>query len=97
MAIALIQLLAWEPPYAVGVALKRPKKKKKKTNIAFSHKDVLTRYSFIIIWNKNYIVFIFITRYTIHNKNEFIPVHLKYISYINRNRVSNLQDMMSMC
>ena len=29
-ATALIQLLAWEPPYAVGAALKRPKKKKKK-------------------------------------------------------------------
>ena len=26
-AIALIQPLAWEPPYAVGVALKRLKKK----------------------------------------------------------------------
>ena len=28
-ATALIQPLAWEPPYAVGVALKRLKKKKK--------------------------------------------------------------------
>ena len=27
-AIALIQPLAWKPPYAPGVALKRPKKKK---------------------------------------------------------------------
>ena len=27
-AIALIQRLAWELPYAAGVALKRPKKKK---------------------------------------------------------------------
>ena len=27
-AIAPIRLLAWEPPYAVGVALKRQKKKK---------------------------------------------------------------------
>ena len=27
-AAALIQPLAWEPPYATGVALKRPKKKK---------------------------------------------------------------------
>ena len=25
-----IRLLAWEPPYAVGAVLKRPKKKKKK-------------------------------------------------------------------
>ena len=30
VAIALIRLLAWEPPHALGVALKRPKKKKKK-------------------------------------------------------------------
>ena len=29
-AVALIRPLAWEPPYALGVALKRPKKKKKK-------------------------------------------------------------------
>ena len=28
-AIALIQPLAWGPPYAEGAALKRPKKKKK--------------------------------------------------------------------
>ena len=30
VAIAPIQPLAWEPPYATGVVLKRPKKKKKK-------------------------------------------------------------------
>ena len=29
-AVALIRLLAWEPLYATGVALKRKKKKKKK-------------------------------------------------------------------
>ena len=28
-AVALIQSLAWEPPYAVGAALKKKKKKKK--------------------------------------------------------------------
>ena len=28
-AAALIRPLAWEPPYALGAALKRPKKKKK--------------------------------------------------------------------
>ena len=28
-ATALIRPLAWEPPYAAGAALKRPKKKKK--------------------------------------------------------------------
>ena len=31
-AAALIQPLAWEPPYAVGAALKRQKTKKKKMN-----------------------------------------------------------------
>ena len=30
VATAPIQPLAWEPPYAVGVALKRPKKKNKR-------------------------------------------------------------------
>ena len=29
-AVALIQPLAWEPPYAVGAALKRQKNKKQK-------------------------------------------------------------------
>ena len=29
-AVALIRLLAWELPYAMGAALKRPKGKKKK-------------------------------------------------------------------
>jgi len=31
-AVALIRPLAWESPYAVGVALKRQKTKNKKTN-----------------------------------------------------------------
>ena len=38
MATALIQPLAWEPPYTVGVAqekAKRQKKKKKKKNMDF--------------------------------------------------------------
>ena len=34
-AVALIRPLAWEPPYATGVALKRPKKKKKKKDRNF--------------------------------------------------------------
>ena len=34
-AIALIRPLAWESPYAMGVALKRPKKKKKKKKKKF--------------------------------------------------------------
>ena len=29
-AVALIRPLAWEPPYTMGVALKKKKKKKKK-------------------------------------------------------------------
>ena len=33
VAAALIQPLAWEPPYAMGAALKRPKKKKKKMHV----------------------------------------------------------------
>ena len=33
-AVALIRSLAWEPPYAEGVALKSKKKKKKK-NLCF--------------------------------------------------------------
>ena len=33
-AVAPVQSLAWEPPYAVGAALKRPKKKKKKVYFA---------------------------------------------------------------
>ena len=32
-AVALIQLLAWEPPYATNVALKSKKKKKKKKKV----------------------------------------------------------------
>ena len=31
-AITLIRPLAWESPYAVGAALKRPKKQNKQTN-----------------------------------------------------------------
>ena len=36
-AVAPIRLLSWEPPYVVGAALKRPKKKKK--NDFFSRKS----------------------------------------------------------
>ena len=37
---ALIQPLAWEPPYALVMALKRPKKKKKKqVGCAFKQVD----------------------------------------------------------
>ena len=34
-AVALVRPLAWEPPYAVGLALKRPKTKKKTKNSYF--------------------------------------------------------------
>ena len=37
-ALALIRPLAWEPPYAVGAALKRQKdQKKKKINLRSAH------------------------------------------------------------
>jgi len=39
-ATALIRLLAWEPPYAMGVALKRQKKKKKKKRSKDSKQDL---------------------------------------------------------
>ena len=32
-AVALIRPLAWEPPYAVGMALKRQEKKKKRNHL----------------------------------------------------------------
>ena len=38
--IALIQPLAWEPPYAVGVALKRQEKKKKKKKATTRNKKI---------------------------------------------------------
>ena len=38
-ATALIRLLAWEPPYAIGAALKRQKKKKKKLKIKIKKKE----------------------------------------------------------
>ena len=42
-AVALIQSLAWEPPYALGVALKRQKKKKKKTKKKEKRKESIYR------------------------------------------------------
>ena len=41
-AVAPIRPLAWEPPYAAGVALKRQKTKKKKQN---KQRSVLPSYS----------------------------------------------------
>ena len=43
-AVALVRPLAWEPPYATGVALKRQKEKKKLTELinvlqTSSHQD----------------------------------------------------------
>ena len=40
-SVALIQLLTWELPYATGVALKRPKKKKKKCTNRVIEKGLL--------------------------------------------------------
>ena len=45
MAAALIWPLAWESPYATGVALKRQKKKKKKKNVL----EIKISYKFIVI------------------------------------------------
>ena len=35
--VALIRTLAWEPPYALGVALKKSKQKKKRPSFKKSH------------------------------------------------------------
>ena len=43
-AVAPIQSLAWEPPYAVGVALKRQKKRPKKPKTEFKTLKVLYDY-----------------------------------------------------
>ena len=37
VATALIRPLAWEPPYAVGVALEKAKRQKKKKKISVLH------------------------------------------------------------
>ena len=43
MAVALIQPLAWEPPYAVGVALEKVKiQKNRKTNKQTKRIDVVS-------------------------------------------------------
>ena len=39
-AVALIRPLAWELPYAAGVALKRQKQKKKHTNLLSTSKSL---------------------------------------------------------
>ena len=41
-ATPLICLLAWKPPYAEVVALKRQKKKKKKNLLLYFHNDPMT-------------------------------------------------------
>ena len=47
-ATAQIQSLAWEPPYAVGAALKRQKTKKKKKKITIDRLVPIQKYSNII-------------------------------------------------
>ena len=39
-ALALFRPLAWEPPYAMGAALKRQKKKKKSNSIGLGKKSI---------------------------------------------------------
>ena len=51
-AIAPIQPLAWEPPYAVGVALKRPKKKKR-CKILYYLNLFLFLLRFVHMWAEN--------------------------------------------
>ena len=45
-AAALIRPLAWEPPYAVGAALKGPKKKKRKEKLRKSDLRNSSEYNF---------------------------------------------------
>ena len=45
-AVALIQPLAWEPPYVVGVAIKSKKEKKKKLNTLLHPKF---RFSYTVV------------------------------------------------
>ena len=50
-ATALIRSLAWEPPYAMGVALEKAKRqKKKKFNIFFSAAQVATEVCMFDPW-----------------------------------------------
>ena len=46
-AVAPIRPLAWEPPYAAGAALKRPKKKEREELVRFKFK--VTLFSSILI------------------------------------------------
>ena len=62
-ATALIGLLAWEPPYASGVALKRQKKKKKKRkqeagweSLIFRRKVSVNTIKFEIYEKKNWLL-----------------------------------------
>ena len=53
---ALIQPLAWEAPYAVGVALKRQnffffEKRKEKKLLNFSRNKICQRYVFVCFWD----------------------------------------------
>ena len=56
-AVALIRPLAWEPPYAAGVALKSKKKKKKYIQcfpkLYYREKEcILKAQSFLLMWGK---------------------------------------------
>ena len=46
MATALIQPLAWEPPYAAGAALKIQKQQQQKTTVGFMSKELMSQETF---------------------------------------------------
>ena len=49
MALAPIGLLAWEPPYASGLALKKTKKKKEKKKISVVKNVIAYWINFIFV------------------------------------------------
>ena len=48
---APVECLAWEPPYAVGAALKSKKKKKERKHIIFMHKYTGFRIGEIFVYS----------------------------------------------
>ena len=55
-ATALIQCLAWEPPYASGVALKKKKKKKKRGKKEINMQKMFENSPSILILNNRLII-----------------------------------------
>lgn len=54
-AAALIQPLAWELPYATGVALKRKKKKQKPNNSFYTFNVLFSSFSEVLSTGGNYV------------------------------------------